>query len=325
MHTLSICIVWLACCASVSLLSSAPTLAQPWPAKPIRLVVGFGAGTPPDVFGRLIAGPLGDALGERVLVENRPGRGSTLASAQVANAAPDGYTLAMGTTGTLAIGPALFANPGFDPVRSFAPISLIARAPIFLVVHPSVPATTVREFLEHAQARPTPLLYGSGGNGSPPHLLMELLKFRTGTDLLHVPYKDSQVPALIAGDVLVSMLTPATFGGLHRAGKLRPLAVASERRDPGWPEVPTLSEAGVPGIVADTWTGVVAPAGTPPAVIGRLNEALNRTVGSVAIREAFAKMSTEAVASTPDGFGALISAEVTKWAGAIRAAGVKPD
>jgi tripartite-type tricarboxylate transporter receptor subunit TctC len=305
--------------------SSAVTVAQEYPIKPIRLVVGFGSGTPPDILGRVVGKSMSDLLGQQVVVENRLGAGGTIATAHVASAPPDGYTLTIGSTTNLGIAPALYPNVGYDPKQSFAPVGLVGTAPLFLIVHPSVPATTLQEFMVLVRLRGDRMNYGSGGNGSPPHLVMEMFKSLARVDLFHIPYKGNQFPALVAGDVEATFGSPSTFAHLHKTGKIRLLAVASAARHANYPDIPTMSEAGLPGLEATSWVGIVAPRGTPPEIIARLNGASQKALATKELRDAFANLGTDPAGSTPEAFAALIATEADKWARAVKISGAKVD
>jgi tripartite-type tricarboxylate transporter receptor subunit TctC len=314
----------IAIATTVALLSAAPAAAQTWPSKPVRLVVPAPPGAPPDALARLFARTLGETLGQQVIAENRPGAGWTIGSAEVAKAAPDGHTLLWAVTSVVAIGPSLFPNAGYDLRTDFAPISAVNRTRMFLVVHPSIPATTMREFVEYAKARPGKLNYGSAGNGTLPHLAMELFKSATGVDIVHVPFKGNHFANLVAGDVQAAFESPVAFAPFVRADKARALAVASGTRDREFPAVPTAAEGGT-AIDADGWFGIFAPRGTPAAVVARLNAETRKVVETKEYRDAIAKFGVESVATTPEQFATLVAAEHEKWTRAWKASGAKMD
>ena len=284
-------------------------VAQTYPDKPIKLIVPFPAGGPTDFMARLISQYLSTHLGQ-VIVENRPGAGGTIAAKSVASEKPDGYTLLYGSSGTLGIGPALYRNAEYDPVKSFAPIALVSRVPFALVVALSVPATTVAELVAYAKANPGKLNFGAG-MGTPPHLVGELFKVVTGTDIVFIPYKGA---AASMTDVLSGQMQ-MTIDGLTtsiphiQSGKVRALAVMSPERVPEIPDVPTMAESGYPGFPPASWTGILAPAGTPAALVAKVNAAINAGLASPEIKAAFAKFSAEAKALTPQEFAAFIADE----------------
>lgn len=301
-----------------------PAAAQTWPAKPVKLVVPAPPGAPPDALGRLFARAMSETLGQQVVVENRPGAGWTIGAGEVAKAAPDGYTLLWAVTSVVAIGPSLFPNAAYDLRTDFAPISAVNRSRMFLVVHPSVPATTMREFVEYAKARPGKLNYGSAGNGTLPHLAMELFKSATGVDIVHVPFKGNHFANLVAGDVQAAFESPVAFGSFVRADKARALAVASATRDREFPAVPTAAEGGT-AIDADAWMGILAPRGTPSAIVARLNAETRKAVEAKEYRDAIAKFGVEAVAMAPEQFATLVAAEHDKWTRTWKASGAKME
>ncbi len=309
---------------SIASLCATSVAAQIYPSKPIRLIAAVPPGTPPDTLGRIVAQQLSEGLGQPVVVENRPGAGTTLGTAAAANAAPDGYTLFVLTTAS-AMAPALYTKPGFDAEHSFAPISLVGISPFFLVVHPAVPATTLKELVELSRVQPDRLNYGSAGSGTPPHIVMEMFKSLTGASLVHIPHKASHFPSLLAGDVQASFDVPTLFAPHARAGKVRLLAVASASRHPDFPSVPTATEAGAPGLEASAWYGLAAPRGTPPDVIAHLHAQTQKALTVKALRDAFANLGTDPVGNTPEQFAGFIAAEVQKWGKAVRASGAKVD
>ena len=303
------------------------SFAQDYPSKPIHLVVPFPPGGPTDLVGRMVAQKLSDGVGQNVVVENRPGAGGTVGSASVAKAAPDGYTLLYGSTSTLAIAPSLYKNLPYDPQKAFAPISLVSSGPIIIAVNEKVPARTLKEFIELAKSSPGKLAYGSGGNGTPPHLAGELFKTVAGVHLLHVPYKGGgpAISDLAAGQVQAIFEGQVALMPHFQSGRVRPLAITGAKRSPALPDVPTAAEAGLPKYDANFWSGVVAPAGTPQDVIGRLNSALVKALGSPEVRDALTKHGLEPAGNTPSEFAEHIRAEARKWAGVVKASGAKVD
>ncbi len=301
--------------------------AQAYPTKPIRLVVPFTPGGTTDILGRAIAQKLTDALGQPMLVENRPGAGGSIGAEAVARAAPDGYTLLMGHIGTLAVNPSLYPKLGYDPVKNFAPVAWVARVTNVLVVNPSVPARDVQELIRLARAQPGRLRYATGGNGSAAHLAMEYFKLQTETDLVHVPYKGTApaVTDVISGQVEVTMTGAPGVMPHVKAGKLRALGVSSMQRLESLAELPTIAEAGVTGFEAIQWYGLVAPAGTPATVIARLNAEVNRALETPELKTRLVAEGAEAAPATPQAFGALIAAELERWRPVIQRAGLRAE
>lgn len=313
------------CISAIALIPGLGALdaaAQAFPSKPIRMIQPAPAGAPPDVISRIFARAMADALGQTVIVENRPGAGWTLGFAEAAKAAPDGHTIVWAATSALVLGPTLFPNATYDPRTEFAPVGLVAATRLFLVVHPSLPVTTLKEFTDYARAHPGKLNFGSAGVGTHPHVAMEVLRANTGLDLVHVPFKGNHFTTLVAGDVQAVIETPVGFAPFVAAGKARLIAIASKARHRDYPDVPTAAESGVP-FEADGWNGVLAPRATPPEVVARLNAAIRTAVNSDALRDAFTKIGTDPASSSPDEFRALISAEFDKWTRAWKASGAK--
>ena len=308
--------------ASASL--AAPALAQGFPSKPIRLVVPYSAGGGADTTARLIAPKLQEALGQTVVIDNKPGAGGAIGDDVVAKASPDGHTLLIGAFAH-AVNPSLMAKMPFRTPDDFAPVSLLVTVPELLVVTPSFPAKTVGELVAMAKAQAGKLSYASSGNGSAQHLAAELFKMRTGTDIQHVPYK---VGALAVADVAAGHV-PFYFGNMSsalpqvRAGRVRALAVTSPQRSPAAPEIPTMAEAGVTGCEISEWNALLAPAGTPPATIDRLNVELVKILRQDDIKAKFADLGAQTIGSTPAELAAFLRAEQAKWAEVVKAAAVK--
>ncbi len=299
-------------------------IAQPYPSRLIRIVVPLPPGGSNDVLARVVAEKLAPALGQPVVVDNRPGASGNIGTEIVAKSAPDGHTLLMANTAHV-INPSLFAKLPYDPIRDFAPVALMSSVHFALVVHPSVPARNVKEFIAVARARPGALTYASAGNGAPHHLAMALLQSMARVDLTHVPYKGAGqfVPALATGEVssvigAINSLLPHV-----RSGRLRILGMAGNRRTPLMPEVPTIAEAALPGFALDNWGGMLAPAGTPRSVIDRLNGEIVRTLRDPQVAERLTSQGIELIPSTPDEFQALMKTHMAKWARVVKEAGIR--
>ncbi|MBC5783822.1 tripartite tricarboxylate transporter substrate binding protein [Ramlibacter sp. USB13] len=301
-----------------------------YPSRPVRIVVPFTPGGSSDVLARAIGTDLGRSLGQPVVIENVPGAGGSLGAEKVARSPADGYTLLMGHIGTLAVNPALYPKLGYDPVKSFAPVAWVARVPNILVVNASVPAKDLKEFVALARSQPGKLAYGSGGNGSAAHTTMEYLKLQAGISLLHIPYRGTapSVTDLLAGQVQALFTgVPALLPHI-RAGKMRALAVSSPKRLAVLPDVPTVAESGLPGtkgFEADQWYGIVAPAGTPADVVARLNQDINKALGSEEVRTRLAAEGAEPTPATPQAFGELIAREIPRWDKVVKSARIHLD
>lgn len=298
--------------------------AQPFPAKPIKLVIPHAAGGNSDAFGRIVAQKLSERIGQQVVVENRPGAGGTIACAQVAKAAPDGYTLVVADNGTQAIAPTLYGSRlQYDVFKDFTPITLAATFPALLLVPPTLPAKTARDFVALARSQPGKLTYSSAGTGNGSHLTLELFKAAAGgLDMVHIPYKGGApaVQALLAGEVQLTSVSVNTALPHVQAGKAHPLGVASARRSPALPDVPTFIEAGIP-FEADNWLAILGPAGIPADVAGRLHAEITATLRSPDVQERLAKLGLEVVASAPAALNTLLAADVPKWGKAVKDSG----
>ncbi len=294
--------------------------ARTYPDKPVRLVVPFAPAGAGDLFARSVAQRLRDALNQEIVVENRGGAGGNIGAGYVAKAAADGYTLLLGNLGVLAINPALYRDVPFDSVRSFDPISLVGGTPLVLVVHPSVPARSIRELLALAKARPGSLNYGSAGTGGPTHLAFEMLKTTTGVNIVHVPYKGNvaAITSVISGEahmMITTILTPLPYMG---GGRLRGVAVTTLRRQQAIPDVPTLNESGVPGFDVSGWYGILAPAGTPREIVLRLNAEIVRMMQVQEVVDQFVRQGLELFSSSGDQFSAKIKSELVKWSKVVK-------
>ena len=302
-------------------------LAQAWPGRPVRLIVPFPPGGSTDILGRSIAQKLQEALGQPFVVENKGGAGGSIGATEAARAPPDGYTLLMGHIGTLAVNPSLYPDLAYDPMRSFAPVTLIARVPNVLVVNPGVPANDVRQLIALAKSKPGALRYASGGNGSAAHLAMEYFKLRTQTDIGHIPYRGTSpaVVDVIAGQVEIIMTgVPAVIEHV-KAGKLRALGVSSRMPVASMPGVPTIAASGVPDFEAIQWYGIVAPTRTPPAVIALLNAEIGRALQTPALKSRLDAEGAEAAPTTPEAFGALIADEIARWKPVVEQSRMRPE
>ena len=302
-----------------------PVHAQGYPVKTVRIIAPFAAGSTIDIIGRLIAPKLHEALGQPVIVENRPGAGGMTGLDVVAKSAPDGHTLVIGALGPLAMNPALYPKTPFDPVRDFAAVSLLATGPVVIAVHPSIPARDIKQLVELAKKRPGQLNFGSPGVGSSPHLTGELFKLITHTDIVHVPYKGNAeaITDLIGGQLSIVFTGVPPVVPLARAGKVRLLATTGKQRMANLPDVPTIREAGVEGADVLIWYGVVAPAATPKDVIARLNREIVKVMSAPDMRDRFAQQGVDPASSTPEEFAQMIRDEVARWMKVIRGAGIK--
>ena len=314
--------------ATTCVAASAPALSQTtYPTKPIRLVVPFVPGGSTDLIARIMGQKLDEALGQQVVVENRAGAGGNIGVEYVAKSAPDGYTLIFGHIGTFGFGPSLYQKLPYDPVKDFAPITLFAMVPNMLVVHPALPAKTVKELIALAKARPGQMNYGSSGNGSASHLASEYFKLLSKTDIIAIPYKGTGplVTDLIAGQTSLTITGVPPLYPFVQSGRLRGIAVGSVKRLALMPDLPTIAEAGVPGYESSTWFGPLAPAKTPREIIVRLNTELLKILQRPDIKARFAAEGAEGLGSTPEEFGTYIKSEIDRWGRVIKAAGVRPE
>ena len=314
--------------AAVALASlAAVAQVQAWPSKPIKWVVPFAPGGTTDILARTVGEKLAVALGQPVIIENKPGAGGGVGAEFTAKSAPDGYTIMGGTISTHAINASLYKSLPYDPVKDFVAITLIARVPNMLVINPSVPAKDVKELIALLKANPGKYSFASSGNGTSQHLSGELFKSMSGTDMQHIPYKGSP-PALqdvVGGQVAMTFDNITTALPLAKAGKLRALAVTTAKRSSVAPDVPTLAESGLPGFEVGSWQGVFAPAGTPPEIVKRLNAEIVKALNMPDVREKLSGLGAEIVADSPEEFSALVKAEVAKWADVVKKSGAKVD
>ena len=315
------------CLTAFALVLTAGAAAADYPDRPIRQIVPQAAGSATDNAARLVGAVLSQELGQQIIVENRPGGALTIGLDLVAKSPPDGYTLGMGPIGALAITRHMVAKLPYDIERDFQPIVQITRGQMLLAVSQKSSIHSVKELIDHARANPGKLSNASSSNGSPGHVGGELFKFMTGTNIVHVPYRGGSLAIndLIAGHVDLMFESLQSIAPVARSGNVRALAVSGDHRSPAFPDLPTIAEAGVPGYVANSWTGIVAPAGVPRPVVDRLNAAVNKALKSDAFLEKFATFGDEPGGGSPEDFAATIKADSAKWADVIRRSGAKLD
>jgi tripartite-type tricarboxylate transporter receptor subunit TctC len=315
--------------AGFALLTALPlsVAAQSYPIKPIRIIVGQTAGGVSDLIARLVAQRLTEAFKQSAVVENRAGAAGGIGTEMAAKAAPDGYTLLLSSAGPIVINPGLYPKLGYDPIRDLAPIAFIASSPLVLVLHPSVPAKSVKELVALAQAQPDKLSYGSGGSGSPPHLTAELFKTMTGAKMTHIPFKGSapSVIALVGGQVDLSFSTVAITLPQMKAGRIRALAVTSPTRHPAVPQLPTMAEAGLPGFDSQQWFALFGPAALPRDIIARLNAEVARWLETPEVRTRLSAEGAEPGRLTLDQFAAFIRTDAARWMKVIKASGATAE
>ena len=303
-------------------------MAQQYPNRPVRMVVGFPPGGGTDIVARVIQPRLSELLGQPVVIDNRPGATGTVAGGFVAKSPADGYTIMMGHVSVNAIAPSLFSKLPYDPNRDFAPVTLAAAVPHLMVVHPALPVKSVKEFIALAKSRPDEISFPSAGNGSTPHLAGEIFKLLTGTKLLHVPYKGTgqSIPDLLSGRHQVAFDTMPAASSYVRAGRMRPVAVTSAKRVAEFPDVPTGEEAGVKGFAVTTWYGVFAPAGTPAAIVGRLHADINKAMQAPGTRERLVEIGFDGtITRTPEEFAAMVRDDIVRYARVVKDAGLQID
>ena len=313
--------------AVLAFAASTSAFAQAYPTKPIRLIVPFPPGGAVDFYARVVQQPLAEMLGQPVVIENKAGASGMVGADFVSKSAPDGYTLLLGNIASLAINVGIYPKMAYDPLKDLTPIVRTVDVNYVLVVHPSVPATTVPELVAYAKANPRKLAYGSAGSGSLPHLGTELFKAQTGTDMIHVPYKGGgpMVTDLLGGSIQVVIGDQANLMPHVTTGKLRALAVATAKRSPNAPDLPTIAETGLTGFDATAWQGLVGPAGISPEIVKRLNEAFNKVMAMPAARDKFVSGGLDPVGGTPEQFGRFIAAEIAKWTKIAKDVGAKAD
>jgi tripartite-type tricarboxylate transporter receptor subunit TctC len=315
----------LACLAAASSMAATAHAQQDFPNKPVHIIVGYAAGGGNDIIVRVVAPKMSEGLGQPVIIENKPGAQGIISCEYVAKSAPDGYTLLMGPSGPMTMNPAIYSKLPYAPLKDFAPISMIGDFPLILVVSASLPANSVKELIAYAKARPDKVNYAA--SAAPFQLAAELFNQKTGTKFVHIPYKSSgeSVGAVMSGQVTMTIMDPPPAIGPLKGGKVRGLAVTGAVRDPNWPELPTLGEAGVPGVEIRLFTGFLAPAATPSTVVKRLQQELARVVKLPEIKERLDQMAIVPSGNTPEEFRGIIARDIAKWTAVAKAANIKAD
>jgi tripartite-type tricarboxylate transporter receptor subunit TctC len=312
----------------LTLVFAGQALAQPYPSKPIRLVVGFPPGGAADFVSRAFQEPLGKALGQPIVVDNRPGAGSSIAAEHVAKSSPDGYTVLIASPSSILVNPVITPKAGFQPSKDLVPVSKVSSSPLILAVNPAVPASSVKELIAHAKQNPGKLNFATSGNGSAPHLAAVLFLRLAGVDMVHVPYKGGApaVQSVLAGDTQLSFATPPSVLPLVQAGRLRALAITSRAATPLIPGVPGMAEAGLPDYEIGFWYGFFVPAGTPPDIVRRLFEATSQVVNAPETGRILAREGTETAGSvSPEDFVAFLAEDAKLWARLVKESGAKAD
>ena len=313
--------------AGALLAGSLPASAQPYPNRPLRIVVPFPPGGGTDIGTRIVAQKLQEAWGQAVIVENKPGAAGIVGTELTAKSAPDGYTFMMGNIGTHAINVSLYKKLAYDPVKDFAPVSMVADLPLLLLVHPSVPANSVKELIALAKSQPGKLNFSSSGAGGSMHVAAELFKSMTGVDMVHIPYKGGApaVADLLSGQVALSFSTVLETIQHVKAGKVRALAVTNDHRSIALPDLPTIAEAGLPGYQSISWLALFAPAGTPKEIVNKVSAESVRILKLPDVKERLLAQGAEPIGSTPEQLAAILSADIAKYAKVIRESGYKPE
>jgi len=324
-HTISRRALLAAAAAAAGLSSRAR--AQAYPNRVIKVIVPFAPGGPADTMARLAVQQLSTRLGQSVIIDNRPGAGGSIAAKAAAYAERDGYTLMFGNTATFAVGPAVYANIGYDPIKQFAPIALFSVSTNLLVVDPKLPVRSVAELIAHAKANPGKINFASPGYGTPPHMIGEMFKQRAQIDIVHVPYKGTaaSITDIMASQVQLAFENPSVLVQLIHEGKLRGLATTGEIRNPQTPDLPTMIESGLPDFVSTSFTALAAPAGTSPEIVRRLNDAMNAGLHSAELLATFARLGVGSRPLSPEEFGAFLVRENQKWSAVARAGNIKVD
>jgi tripartite-type tricarboxylate transporter receptor subunit TctC len=310
--------------------NSTPLLAQDdaarnYPSRPVRIIIGYTAGGGNDIIARVVSGKLAEGLGQPVIVENRPGAQSIIAAELVAKAPPDGHTILMGPSGPMTINPATYAKLPYSPQRDFVPVSMVGSFPLILVVPASLPIRSVKELIDYAKDKPAQANYAS--SAAPFQMAAELFNQKTGTQFTHIPFKGSNesVSAVATGQVTMTISDPPPISGPLKNGQVRALAVTSAQRHPSWPDIPTLAEAGIPEMEISLWTAFFVPAGTPPAIVKKLQDEVARVVKLPEIRERFAAIGVDPVSSTSEELGRRVAADIARWTSVAKAANIKAD
>ena len=317
----------LALVAAALAATAVPAQPEPYPARQVKIVVGFPPGGINDIVARVLGARMTESTGQPVLVENRPGAGGTIGVDYVAKSRPDGYTLVLGSVSNMAMAMSQYKTLPYDTMRDFAPVTLAAAAPNILVAHPGFAPKTVKELVELAKQKPGALAYGSAGNGTSNHLTVELLKSATGVDVVHVPYK-GDAPAVqdtVGGQIPFMFATLPVVLQHIRGGKLRAIAVSSIRRSALLPDVPTVSESGIANFEVSVWVGILAPAGTPKEIVAKLNAEIVRIVNTPAVREHLAGLGVESFGNSAEQFSQVIASDIAKWGQVARRAGIQPN
>jgi tripartite-type tricarboxylate transporter receptor subunit TctC len=319
--------IFAAVVAAALLAFSDPSQAQAWPAKPIKYIVPFAPGGTTDILGRMVAAGLAPILGQPVVVDNKPGQAGSIGSAELARAAPDGYTIGGGTISSHAINASLYSRLPYDPLKDFAPVTMLATLPNMLIVHPSLNVSTVRELIDLLKANPNKYSFGSAGNGSSQHISGELFKIMTGTQMQHIPYKGSgpMIPDLLAGNIQLSFENITTAYPQVKAGKLKALAVTSAGRSFVAPEVPALAEAGLPGYDISSWQAMFAPAGTPREIVARLHSDTAKILRSPENQKRLSELGLEPGGMAPEDLAAFIRSEIPKLGKVVKESGARVD
>ncbi len=311
--------------ALIVAVTSGGAVAQDYPIKPIRLIVPFGPGGTTDILSRVIGERLGERFGQQVLIDNRPGAGGNIAAELTARAAPDGYTIFLGSMGTQSINISIYPKLAFDPLKDFAPVSLVVNSANLLLVHPSIPANTVKQLIELAKAKPERFSYSTSGSGSFNHMSAELFSLMANIKMVHIPYKSGgqALTAVVSGeaDVLFQTIPPTL--PFVESRRLKPIAVCTLERHPLFPKLPTANESGLPGFDISTWYGILAPAATPKAIVDKLNDALVQVIKNPATHKRLLELGVDPVTNTPGQFNALVRSDLAKWAKVAKAANIK--
>lgn len=310
---------------AAGLASGSPARADPYPTKPIKIIVTFSPGGPADVMARVVGQRMATIIGQNLFVENRGGAGGTIGARVAAQAEPDGYTVMLANTSTLVIGPLVYRDAGYDPIKSFALIAAFGTTSSLLVVNPALPVKSVQELVALAKHQPGKLTYSSPGIGTPPHLIAEMLKLKTGIGLLHVPYKGGgqSIQAVVSGETQMVFENPSVTLPLVRGGMVRALATTGKKRGAETAEIPTMIEAGIPDFVSASFTGLVAPAGTPAEIVTKLNAAANDSINSHEVHTALTRLAVDPRPGSPANFAALVAGETEKWRAVVQAAKIR--